>query len=102
MEFVCFEADDNNDVILEDVRLSEVETVSDTEFIDDTGYNESVENYYALENVSTEYDDAIGDSFPGFDFSQESNNYCCDDNICDEVIDEFKDFKKRLTSLRKL
>ena len=52
--------------------------MGDTEFIDDTEYNESVENYYAFENVSREYDDTIGDSFAGFEFSQEPNNYCSD------------------------
>ena len=41
-EFVYFEADDDNDVILEDDRLSEVETVSDAEFIDNTEYNVGV------------------------------------------------------------
>ena len=101
-EFVYFEADDDNDVILEDDRSSEVETVSDAEFIDNTEYNESVENYYAFENVSREYDDAIGDSFAGFDFSREPNNYCSDDNICDEVIDEFKDSKKKVDKFKKI
>ena len=47
-------------------------------------------------------DDAIGDSFAGFDFSQEPNNYCSYDEICNEVT-EFKDAKKkRLKSLIKL
>ena len=50
-EFVCFEDDDDNDVILKNERLSEDETVRDTEFINDTEYNESVEKYYAFENV---------------------------------------------------
>ena len=65
----------------------------DVNFIDDTEYNESVENYYAFENVSREYDNAIGDSFVGLDFSQEPSNYCSDDEICNEVT-EFKDSKK--------
>lgn len=42
----------------------------------------------------------IGDSFAGFDFSQELNNYCSDDDACAEVINEFKDLKK-MTSLKK-
>ena len=53
-------------------------------------------------NVSREYDDAIGDSFAGFDFSQEPNNYCFDDHICDEMIDEFKDSKKKVDEFKKL
>ena len=60
-----------------------------------------LKNYYAFENVSRDYDDAIGDSFVGFDFSQEPNNYCSDDEICNEVTD-FKDSKKWLKSLIKL
>ena len=77
--------------------MSELEV----DFINNTEYNESVENYYTLENISREYDDAIGDSFPGFDFSQEPSNYCSDDEICNEVT-EFKDSTKRLKSLIKL
>ena len=50
----------------------------DVDFIDDTEQNESVENYYAFENVSRDYDDGIGDSLAGFDFSQEPSNYCSD------------------------
>ena len=77
------------------------EKLIDVDFIDDTEYNKSVENYYAFENVFKEYDDAIGDSFAGFDFSQEPSNYYSDDEICNEVT-EFKDSKKRLKSLIKL
>ena len=73
----------------------------DVHYIDDTEYNESVENYYAFEKVSREYDDAIGDSFAGFDLSEEPSNYCSDDKIFNEV-NECKDSKKRLKSLIKL
>ena len=47
-----------------------------------------------MKRVCREYDDAIGDSFTGFHFSQDPNNYYSGDNICDEVIDEFKHSKK--------
>ena len=47
-----------------------------------------------LKTFSREYDDAIGDSFAGFDFSQEPSNYCSDDKICNEV-NECKDSKKK-------
>ena len=102
-QFVCFEAaEDNDDVILEN-ETCEGETMSDVDgdFIADTEYNESVENYYAFENVSGEYDDTTGDSFAGFDFSQEPSNYCSDGEICNEVT-EFKDSKKWLKILIKL
>ena len=72
----------------------------DVDFIDDTEYNESVENYYAFENVSREYDDVIADSFAGFDFSQEPSNYCSDDKICNEVT-ELKVSKKKVEELNK-
>ena len=76
------------------------EKLIDVDFIDDTEYNESVENYYAFENVFKEYDDAIGDSFAGFDFSQEPSNYYSDDEICNEVTD-FKDSKKQVEEFNK-
>ena len=100
-EFVCFEAEGDNDVNLDDERLGEAETVSDTKFIDNAEYNEGVEDYYAFANVSREYDDAIGDSFADFDFSQGPNSYCSDDDICDEMIDEFKDSKKKVDEFKK-
>ena len=53
-----------------------------------------------FENVSTEYDDAIGDSFTGFDFSQESSSYCSDGEICNKVS-EFKDSKKMVEKFNK-
>ena len=79
-QFVCFEAaEDNDDVTLEN-ESCERETMSDIDidFIDDIEQNENVENYYAFENVSRDYDDGIGDSLAGFDFSQEPSNYCSD------------------------
>ena len=51
-QFVCFQmAEYNDDVTLEN-ESSEGENMSDTDvdFIDDTEYNESVENYYMFEN----------------------------------------------------
>ena len=60
--------------------------LSDEEFIDDSSVvEESVTDYYGLTNVSREYDDAIQDSFSDFDYNQEVNNYCNDD---DELFDE--------------
>ena len=101
-QFICFEAEEGGDITLQNESCKR-ETMSDVDlmFIDDTEYNESVENYYAFGNVSREYDDAIGDSFAGFDFSREPSNYCSDDKICNEVT-EFKYSKKRLKSLIKL
>ena len=55
-EFVCFEVDDDNDINLDDERVSKVEMVNDTEFNDDTEFNKCFEKYYAFANVSREYD----------------------------------------------
>ena len=72
-------------------------TLSDEEFIDDSSViEESVSDYYGFTNVSREYDDAIQDSFSGFDYNQEANNYCNDDDELFDEIDEFKDFKSRV------
>ena len=99
--FVSFEAQDYDDVSLEN-KSCEGKIMSDleVEFIDDAECNVSVENYYAFENVSREYDDGIGDSFAGFDFSQEPSNYCSGDEICNEVT-EFKVSKKTVEEFNK-
>ena len=101
-QFVCFEAaEDNDDVTLEN-ESCERETMSDIDidFIDDIEQNENVENYYAFENVSRDYDDGIGDSLAGFDFSQEPSNYCSDWSVMKWLTS--KTLKKRLRSLIKL
>ena len=72
-------------------------TLSDEEFSDDSSVvEESVTDYYGFTNVSREYDDAIQDSFSDFDYNQEANNYCNDDDELFDEIDEFKDFKFRV------
>ena len=77
-------------------------TLSDEEFIDDSSViEESVSDYYGFTNVSREYDDAIQDSFSGFDYNQEANNYCNDDDELFDEIDEFKDFKSRVEKFKK-
>ena len=77
------------------------ERESDREFIDDAEYDESVENYRAFENVSRDYNDAVNDSLSGFDFSQEATNYCSDNEIEEEVVDNFKDSKKKVDKFKK-
>ena len=92
-QFVCFEAEDD-DISLEN-ESCQVETISDTKFTD----NRVLKVILRLKTF-LESDDATGDSFAGFYFSQEPSNYCYDDEICNEVT-EFKDSKKRLKSLIK-
>ena len=67
--------------------------MSDEEFIGNTEFDES---------VSRNYTDAVEDSFSDFDFDQEPNNYCNENEVSDLPIDEFKDYKKKLIVLKKL
>ena len=93
LNLLVLKLEDDDDVTLQN-ESCEVETASDDEFIDNTEYNEIVENYYVFDNVPREYNDGTGDTFSGFDFSQEPSNYCSDDEICDEVIEFKKEFNK--------
>ena len=76
------------------------ERESNRELIDDAENDESVENHCAFDNVSRDYDDAINDSLSGFDFSWEAANYCSD-NETEEVVDNFRDYKKKVDDFKK-
>ena len=96
-DFVEFEAavDDDNDDYNSEVENTNVSDIDD--FIDGNSYDESVETYYAFTNVNKRLEDAVQDSFDDFDYSQEANNYCPDDNYpSDDIIDEFKDSAKKI------
>ena len=69
--------------------------MSDNDFIDDTEIDESVEDHYAFTNVNRNYADAVYDSFSDFDFDQEPNNYCNENEVCNLPVDEFKDYKQK-------
>ena len=45
--------------------------------------------------VSRDYNNAINDSLSNFDFSQEAINYYSDNEIEEEVVDNFKDSKTK-------
>ena len=47
-------------------------------------------------NVSRDYSEAVEDSFSDFDYDQEPNNYCNENEVCDLPIDEFKTSKKKI------
>ena len=100
-EFLIREAIDEDDESAGNEREEiEIETVSDNEFIDDTEIDESgVADYYAFTNVTRGYDEAVEDSLSDFDYDQEPNNYC-DDNEVDLPIDDFKDHKKKIDSFK--
>ena len=84
------------DVSLVDESEDEIETVSDNDFIDDTEIDESVEDHYAFTNVNRNYADAVYDSFSDFDFDQEPNNHCNENEVCNLPVDEFKDYKQKI------
>ena len=96
-EFVDFEAvDDDGESMTDENERRESATVSDNEFIDDTEYNESVEDYYAFTNVSRDYSEAVEDSFSDFNYDQEPNNYCNENEVYDLPTDKFKNSEKKI------
>ena len=66
-------------------------TLSDEEFIDDSDVAESLIDRYAFANVSKDYTQAVEESFSDFDYDQELNNYCNENEIDNLEIDNFKD-----------
>ena len=76
-------------------------TLSDEEFIDDSVIEQSVTDYYGFTNVSRDYTDAVQDSFSDFDYDQEANNYCAEDDLNDIKIDDFRDYKSRVDKFAK-
>ena len=88
-DFLLTEAIDDDDAIGEG-NISENMTISDEEFIDDSEIN-----------VSRNYTEAIEDSFSDFDFDQEPNNYCNENEIRDLEIDNFKDYKSKIENFVK-
>ena len=101
-QFLLCEAIDENGNHVDDegdiLEIEESETVSDNEFIDDTEFDESVEEHYAFTNVTRNYTEAVEDSFSDFGFDQEPNNYCNENEVHDLPIDDFKDYKKKIDS----
>ena len=92
------EVEDN---VCDDMSVVSEERENDREFIDDTEYDESVESYCPFDNVSRDYNDAINGSLSGFDFSQEATNYYSENEIEEEVIDNFKNSKKTIDEFKK-
>ena len=76
-------------------------TISDEEFIDDSEINESITDHYGFANVSRNCTEPVEDSFSDFDFDQEPNNYCNENEIRDLEIDNFKDYKSKIENFVK-
>ena len=81
-DFLLTEAVDEDDVGgVDEGNIYEHMTLSDEEFIDDSVIEESVTDHYGFTNVSRDYTEAVKDSFSDFDYNQEPNNYCNENEI---------------------
>ena len=102
-DFLLTEAVDEDDVggVDEGNIFDEDMTLSDEEFIDDSVIEESVTDHYGFTNVSRDYTEAVEDSFSDFDFEQEPNNYCNENEIHDLEVDNFKDYKSKIEKFTK-
>ena len=99
-DFLLTEAIDDDEAI-DEGNISENMTISDEEFIDGSEINESITDHYGFTNVSRNYTEAVKDSFSDFDFDQEPNNYCNENEIHDLKIDNFKDYKSKIENFVK-
>ena len=101
MDFLISEAVDEDASNQEEER-DVTPTVSDNEFIDDADINDiSAADYYAFENVTRNYNESINDALSDFDYDQEPNNYCNDDDEIELPITEFENYKEKIESFKK-
>ena len=95
---------DNDDIAGGDegnIISNEGMTLSDEEFIDDSVVEESsISDYYGFTNVSKDYTQAVEDSFSDFDYDQEPNNYCNENEIDNLEIDDFKNYKSKIEKFK--
>ena len=102
VEFVGFQAVDDNDNYDSNAKTELDANIIDVEFInDENDFNKSVETYYAFTNVSRHLEDAMQNSFIDFDYFQEANNYCPDDDgPSNDVIDKLKDSSRKVNDFK--
>ena len=102
VEFVGFQAVDDNDNYDSNAKTELDANIIDVEFInDENDFNKSVETYYAFTNVSRHLEDAMQNSFIDFDYFQEANNYCPDDyGPSNDVIDKLKDSSRKVNDFK--
>ena len=102
-DFLLTEAVDEDDVVGVDEGniFDEDMTLSNEEFIDDSVVEESATDHYGFTNVSRDYTEAVEDSSSDFDFEQEPNNYCNENEIHDLEVDNFKDYKSQIEKFTK-
>ena len=95
LHFLFSEAIEEDGIFFDESK-DEIEMVSDNDFIDDTEIDESVEDHYAFTTVNRNYADAVYNSFSDFDYDQGPNNYCNENEVCNQPVDEFKDYKQKI------
>ena len=102
VEFVGFQAVDDNDNYDSNAKTELDANIIDVEFInDENDFNKSVETYYAFTNVSRHLEDAMQNSFIDFDYFQEANTYCPDDyGPSNDVIDKLKDSSRKVNDFK--
>ena len=101
-DFLLTEAVDEDDVGgIDEGNIYEHMTLSDEEYIDDSVIEESVTDHYGFTNVSRNYTQAVEDSFSDFDYDQEPNNYCNENEIHDLEVDNFIDYKSKIEKFTK-
>ena len=93
-DFLLTEAVDEDDVVDADDHEGNIfyegsMTLSDEEFIDDSDVEESLIDHYAFTNVSKDNTQAVEESFSDFDYDQEPNKYCNENEIDNLEIDNF-------------
>ena len=97
MDFLISEADEENASVQEEQDRDITPTVSDNEFIDDADFDDILAaDYGAFENVTRHYNDSINDALSDFDYEQEPNNYCNDDDETELPINEFENYKEKI------
>ena len=102
MDFLISEADEENASVQEEEDRDITPTVSDNEFIDDADFDDILAaDYAAFENVTRHYNDSINDALSDFDYEQEPNNYCNDDDETELPINEFENYKEKIESFKK-
>ena len=104
-DFLLTEAVDDDAIVKGNIdfkgNINEEMTISDEEFIDNSEINESITDHYSFTDVSRDYIEAVEDSFSDFDFDQELNNYCNENEICNLEIDNFKDYESKIENFVK-
>ena len=100
-DFLLSEAIDEDGIDVGNIDFDESLRESDEDFTDDGETDESVADHHAFTNVTRDYTESVEDSFSDFDFDQEPNNHCNENEICYLPIDNFKDYKSKVESFTK-